>query len=58
MPKINILLDIYNLFKHNMYGFQQPYAQPAYVAPPPMYGGYGRPPAGPTVIHINNDDKD
>ena len=41
-----------------MYGFQQPYAQPAYVAPPPMYGGYGRPPAGPTVIHINNDDKD
>jgi hypothetical protein len=40
-----------------MYGFQQPYAQPVYMAPPPpVYGGYGMPPAGPTVIHINKDD--
>ena len=42
-----------------MYG--TPYGQPGYIAPPPpMYGGggFGAPPAGPTIIHINNDDND
>jgi hypothetical protein len=40
-----------------MYGFQQPYGQPAYVPPPPPnYGGYGMQPARPTVIQINADD--
>ena len=50
------------------------YGQPGYGAPPPVYGyqqpGYGQPaygappaygfqqPAGPTIIHINNDDND
>ena len=41
-------------------GYGQPYGQPAYIAPPPpVYGGgYGAPPQGPTIIHINNDDND
>jgi hypothetical protein len=42
-----------------MYGQPVMYGQPAYMPPPPPAYGFGvPPPAGPTVIHINNQDND